>query len=47
MAHTATLEVKLSSRTLKDIIEEQLVGLSPAGNAIFQSWLWSSEAVGV
>ena len=25
VAHTATLEVKLSSRTLEDIIEEQLV----------------------
>ena len=36
VAHTATLEVKLSSRTLKDIIEEQLVSLSPSGNAIFQ-----------
>ena len=36
VAHMATLEVKLSSRTLEDIIEEQLVRLSPSGNAIFQ-----------
>ena len=28
VAHTATLEVKLSSRTLEDIIEEQLVRIS-------------------
>ena len=36
VALTATLEAKLSSRTLEDIIEEQLVRISTSGNAIFQ-----------
>ena len=35
VAHTATLEVKLSSRTLEDIIEEQLVKICSSGNPIF------------
>ena len=36
VAHTATLEVKLSSRTLEDIMEEQFALISTSGNAIFQ-----------